>query len=74
VEVPSIELARIHGDSNLRTFSDGLRVLRTIVAERRRASRRRAQVIPPRPEQAGDRTLSLFLGDGFSDEAVERIS
>jgi glycosyltransferase involved in cell wall biosynthesis len=36
-EVASIELSRIHGMSNLRTFSDGTRVLRTIAAERRRA-------------------------------------
>ncbi len=35
-EVPSIELSRIHGDSNLRTFADGTRVLRTIAAEHRR--------------------------------------
>jgi glycosyltransferase involved in cell wall biosynthesis len=35
-EVPSVELSRIHGTSNLRTFSDGVRVLRTIAAERRR--------------------------------------
>lgn len=35
-EVPSIELRRIHGETNLRTFADGSRVLRTIVAERRR--------------------------------------
>ena len=35
-EVPSVELARIHGESNLRTFSDGTRVLRTIIAEHRR--------------------------------------
>jgi glycosyltransferase involved in cell wall biosynthesis len=35
-EVPSVELARIHGESNLRTFSDGARVLRTIFAEHRR--------------------------------------
>jgi hypothetical protein len=34
-EVPSFEHSRIHGVSNLRTFSDGFRVLRTIVAERR---------------------------------------
>jgi glycosyltransferase involved in cell wall biosynthesis len=34
VEVPSVELARIHGESNLRTFTDGFRVLRTIGAER----------------------------------------
>jgi glycosyltransferase involved in cell wall biosynthesis len=36
-EVPSFEHPRIHGESNLRTFSDGRRVLRTIMAERRRA-------------------------------------
>ena len=34
-EVPSFERPRIHGVSNLRTFSDGSRVLRTIMAERR---------------------------------------
>jgi glycosyltransferase involved in cell wall biosynthesis len=39
-EVPSFERARIHGQSNLRTFRDGGRVLRTILRERvRRASR-----------------------------------
>lgn len=37
VEVPSTERARIFGETNLRTFQDGLRVLRTIVAEWRRA-------------------------------------
>ena len=36
-EVPSFEHSRIHGVSNLSAFSDGLRVLRTIFAERRRA-------------------------------------
>ena len=35
-EVPSFEHARIHGESNLKTFRDGQRVLRTIVTERRR--------------------------------------
>ena len=34
-EVPSFEHSRIHGVSNLTAFSDGLRVLRTIFAERR---------------------------------------
>ena len=33
-EVPSFELARIHGVSNLKTFRDGFRVLRTILRER----------------------------------------
>ena len=34
-EVPSVERGRIHGRSNLRTFSDGWRVLRTLQTERR---------------------------------------
>lgn len=34
VEVASFESERIHGQSNLRTFSDGWRVLRTILRER----------------------------------------
>lgn len=43
-EVPSIELSRIHGASNLHTFSDGARVLRTIFAEhsRKRTTRHRS--------------------------------
>jgi len=36
VELPSFEAQRIHGESNLRTFPDGFRVLRTIFAERLR--------------------------------------
>ncbi len=38
-EVPSFEHRRIHGASNLSAFSDGLRVLRTILVERRRSRR-----------------------------------
>lgn len=34
VEVPSFELERIHGTSNLRAWRDGWRVLRTILVER----------------------------------------
>jgi glycosyltransferase involved in cell wall biosynthesis len=33
VEVPSYEYPRIHGESNLRTFRDGTRVLKTIMRE-----------------------------------------
>ncbi|MBO1767329.1 glycosyltransferase family 2 protein [Allobranchiibius sp. GilTou38] len=46
-EVPSIERPRIHGESNLRTFKDGFRVLRTIVSERQRATalRRRGATV-----------------------------
>ncbi|HLL65287.1 MAG TPA: glycosyltransferase family 2 protein [Micromonosporaceae bacterium] len=35
-EVPSLEYARIHGESNLNAVRDGQRVLRTIVREHRR--------------------------------------
>jgi glycosyltransferase involved in cell wall biosynthesis len=38
-EVPSVELSRIHGNSNLNTFRDGFRVLRTILIERLRRNR-----------------------------------
>jgi glycosyltransferase involved in cell wall biosynthesis len=45
VEVPSVELPRIHGESNLNAVSDGLRVLRTVLDERfMRAGRTRAAV------------------------------
>ena len=37
VEVPSVERLRVHGESNLNAVSDGTRVLRTIMDERRRA-------------------------------------
>ena len=36
VEVPSLEHSRLYGNSNLRAFSDGLRVLRTIFVEWKR--------------------------------------
>ena len=39
-EVPSIERQRVFGDTNLRTFADGARVLRTLLAEHRRKSGR----------------------------------
>ena len=38
VEVPSVEKLRIFGESNLRTFVDGSRVLKTIFSERRRST------------------------------------
>jgi hypothetical protein len=38
-EVPSFERSRRYGSSNLNAFSDGLRVLRTIHAERKRGER-----------------------------------
>lgn len=44
-EVPSVERPRIFGDSNLRTFRDGMRVLYTIRAEATRA--RRLETVGP---------------------------
>jgi glycosyltransferase involved in cell wall biosynthesis len=42
-EVPSFEHSRHFGASNLNAFSDGVRVLRTIHAERKRGTRRAAR-------------------------------
>ena len=42
-EVPSMERERIFGQTNLRTFADGTRVLRTLAAEHRRATRKRVE-------------------------------
>jgi hypothetical protein len=41
-EVPSYERARLHGQSNLRTVRDGVRVVGAILAERARRRPRRA--------------------------------
>jgi glycosyltransferase involved in cell wall biosynthesis len=47
VEVPSFEASRINGKSKLRTFRDGFRVLRAILAEyRRRDDAIRADALP----------------------------
>jgi glycosyltransferase involved in cell wall biosynthesis len=46
-EVPSFERVRIAGESNLRTFRDGGRVLRTIVRERLRRTPHRAEDTAP---------------------------
>ncbi len=80
-EVPSFEHPRIHGESNLSTFSDGLRVLRTILVERGH-SRRRAARTPPtvalsavQPEvRAGkaDQTLSSRPRGGKDPQPVAR--
>ncbi len=41
-EIPSVERRRIYGESNLNAVRDGIRVLKTIGAERRRAVRLRS--------------------------------
>ena len=49
-EVPSVERARIHGESNLHAVPDGLRVLRTVRTERGRAPQRGRRRGAARPE------------------------
>lgn len=74
-EVPSVELARIYGESNLRTFSDGTRVLRTLLAERWRATRHAAIIPLPVTRFRDLRLASMSAGNNFADdEFSERIS
>jgi glycosyltransferase involved in cell wall biosynthesis len=47
IEVPSFEDERVHGESNLRTFPDGWRVLRTIFREFLRRPKHKAPVVTP---------------------------
>lgn len=61
-EVPSFEHPRIYGVSNLDAFSDGLRVLTTILAERRRARLRQGS----RHRASGARP-ALVLARGLID-------
>jgi glycosyltransferase involved in cell wall biosynthesis len=49
-EVPSFEHARRYGVSNLSAFSDGVRVLRTLIIERQRARRLQTAERPSSPE------------------------
>jgi hypothetical protein len=48
-EVPSFEHSRHYGTSNLNALSDGIRVLRTIHAERKRGARRAARTFASSP-------------------------
>ena len=45
-EVASVERRRLYGRTNLRTFADGARVLRTLFAEHRRAARLSRSELP----------------------------
>lgn len=59
-EVPSRERARAFGETNLRTFADGARVLRTILAERSAASGRTDVVDAVEREQV-ERDLAIAV-------------
>jgi glycosyltransferase involved in cell wall biosynthesis len=52
-EVPSFERNRYFGSSNLHAFSDGIRVLRTIHAERRRGVRKDTTTAANSPREVG---------------------
>lgn len=65
-EVPSFEYERIHGASNLNAFRDGIRVLWTILTERRRSRHQAASAhgrsgpacpVPGQPSRAGGEPL-----------------
>ena len=58
-EVPTLESPRLHGHSNLRTFRDGMRVLRTLLREWITIRLRR----PPRPDLPVDHDLDRELTD-----------
>jgi glycosyltransferase involved in cell wall biosynthesis len=64
-EVPSFESPRVHGVSNLNSFSDGLRVLRTILAERRQSRRLRGR-------HGDDREVAAQAGQGADGGAQYR--
>ncbi len=62
-EVGSTELPRLHGVSNLRAIPDGIRVLRTILAERRRtqSSQPAPVAIETFPEEGKDEREGVLL-------------
>jgi glycosyltransferase involved in cell wall biosynthesis len=65
-EVPSFERSRFYGDSNLHAISDGIRVLRTIHAERKRGARRAASRSTTSQREAG---ISWSLLSTLTEEA-----
>ena len=61
-EVPSFEHSRHFGASNLNAFSDGIRVLRTIHAERKRGARKAARLAESsrQEQEEGSSTLTVL--------------
>jgi len=72
-EVGSIELSRIHGESNLRTFSDGSRVLRTIGAEYQRSRRAGFAALPSPVDHVAMNEFELHLLE-LEDQPTVRLS
>ncbi|MFF5791316.1 glycosyltransferase family 2 protein [Paeniglutamicibacter sp. NPDC012692] len=67
VEVASFESSRIHGESNLHTFRDGARVLRTIYRERRGLTRARSGLGVPRP------AVQALVGAAYLASQAENV-
>jgi glycosyltransferase involved in cell wall biosynthesis len=65
-EVPSFERSRFFGTSNLNAFSDGIRVLRTIHAERTRRAHKTANPTPTSQREVG---ISWSVLSTLADEA-----
>lgn len=64
IEVPSFEYRRIHGQSNLRTFRDGWRVLRTIITERTRKTPPQPVPVAPTPEAERELEPATYVVTG----------
>lgn len=54
-EVPSVERRRMHGETNLRTFVDGARVLRTLLSEYQQVRTRKVRPAPRTVATVSDR-------------------
>jgi glycosyltransferase involved in cell wall biosynthesis len=63
-EVPSFESKRVYGESHLNVVRDGMRILRTILAERRRARG------PREPEQS---MPTPAASDGYASALAQRL-
>jgi glycosyltransferase involved in cell wall biosynthesis len=74
-EVASIERTRFYGNSNLNAIRDGIRVLRTILAERRTARRGRVIELPvTAPADVLGYDLQAPLGSPYELDDLERIA
>ena len=70
-EIPSHERPRIHGESNLRVFFDGWRILKVIAAEAFGGSRRRTRVTAPAPKPVPAAVQSVPAITGAADVSEE---
>jgi len=74
-EVPSVEQLRIFGSSNLHAVKDGLRVLKTIATERRRATRTRRPAVEavPVPSRTSVHDAPAVAHSGHTAEGAQLV-